>query len=257
MRSVELFSGAGGLALGLEAAGFEHVALIEHNKDACATLRINRPDWNVIESDGSASIDIGRSLSGSDLTWMQNGFFLRRSHHLMSYFGRNMYQRGIGKSISSPNPLIPPSLQARVARIRTESLFQMQSRWKTVRNALKGLPHPKVKSEYANHTYQEGAKSYPGHTGSPWDEPAKALKAGDHGVPGGENMLDCGNGKVRYFSVRESARIQTFPDDYVFSGSWTESMRQLGNAVPVALAQVVASSISRHLQILHGQRISI
>ncbi|MCB1102543.1 MAG: DNA (cytosine-5-)-methyltransferase, partial [Kiritimatiellae bacterium] len=51
MRSVELFSGAGGLALGLEASGFKHVALIECNKDACATLRLNRPSWNLIETD--------------------------------------------------------------------------------------------------------------------------------------------------------------------------------------------------------------
>jgi DNA (cytosine-5)-methyltransferase 1 len=75
------------------------------------------------------------------------------------------------------------------------------------------------------------------------DEPAKTLKAGDHGVPGGENMLAYSNGRVRYFTVRESARLQSFPDDYVFGGSWTESMRQLGNAVPVGLGQAVASDI--------------
>ncbi len=51
MRSIELFSGAGGLALGLESAGFDSVALVERNKDACATLRRNRPDWNVLETD--------------------------------------------------------------------------------------------------------------------------------------------------------------------------------------------------------------
>lgn len=51
MHSIELFSGAGGLALGLEGAGFESVALVERNKDACATLRLNRPKWNIIESD--------------------------------------------------------------------------------------------------------------------------------------------------------------------------------------------------------------
>jgi DNA (cytosine-5)-methyltransferase 1 len=76
------------------------------------------------------------------------------------------------------------------------------------------------------------------------DEPAKALKAGDHGVPGGENMMIHPNGQVRYFTVRESARLQTFPDNYLFPGSWTESMRQLGNAVPVQLAGVVASSVA-------------
>jgi DNA (cytosine-5)-methyltransferase 1 len=88
---------------------------------------------------------------------------------------------------------------------------------------------------------------YPGHTGSPLDQPAKTIKAGDHGVPGGENMLVNTDGSVRYFTARETARIQTFPDGYVFHGSWTETMRQLGNAVPVALARVVASSVAQAL----------
>jgi DNA (cytosine-5)-methyltransferase 1 len=98
-------------------------------------------------------------------------------------------------------------------------------------------------AEIPNHILQPGARSYPGHTGSPLDEPAKTLKAGDHGVPGGENMVRYPNGEVRYFSVRESCRLQTFPDEYRFEGSWTENMRQLGNAVPVKLGQVVLGSV--------------
>jgi site-specific DNA-cytosine methylase len=53
--------------------------------------------------------------------------------------------------------------------------------------------------------------------------------AGDHGVPGGENTLRLDGGNVRYFSIRECARLQTFPDDWVFEGSWTEAMRQIQN----------------------------
>jgi DNA (cytosine-5)-methyltransferase 1 len=79
-----------------------------------------------------------------------------------------------------------------------------------------------------------------GHTGSPLDEPAKTLKAGVHGVPGGENMLARPDGSVRYFTIRESARLQTFPDSFIFPDSWTESMRQIGNAVPVLLAEQIA-----------------
>ena len=117
--------------------------------------------------------------------------------------------------------------------------------WSTVRDALIGLPEPQEKdaSGISNHRLQPGARSYPGHTGSSLDEPAKTLKAGVHGVPGGENMIAYSDGSVRYLTVRESARLQTFPDDYVFQGAWGEAMRQIGNAVPVQLANVVAESV--------------
>jgi len=124
--------------------------------------------------------------------------------------------------------------------------------WLTVREALAGIPDAEfigaAAHEYLNHQFQPGARSYPGHTGSPLDEPAKTLKAGDHGVPGGENMLRRPDGSIRYFTVRESARLQTFPDDFLFHGSWTETMRQLGNAVPVTLAHKVAASIGETLE---------
>jgi DNA (cytosine-5)-methyltransferase 1 len=127
--------------------------------------------------------------------------------------------------------------------------------WHTVRDALSDLPDPEREPSSAgilNHQFNPGARAYPGHTGSPLDEPAKALKAGDHGVPGGENMLVRDDGSLRYFSVRESARLQTFPDDFRFHGSWTEIMRQLGNAVPVTLAEVVARSVMAKLERVGG-----
>ena len=91
-------------------------------------------------------------------------------------------------------------------------------------------------------------RAYPGHTGSYIDEPSKALKAGGHGVPGGENMIRFEDGSVRYFTVRETARIQTFPDEFCFQGSWGEVMRQLGNAVPAELSRVVGQSIFHSLK---------
>lgn len=122
--------------------------------------------------------------------------------------------------------------------------------WVTVRDTIATLPDPRFRftDEIKNHVFQPGAKAYPGHTGSPLDEPSKTLKAGDHGVPGGENMIILDDASLRYLTVRESARIQTFPDHFEFPVSWTESMRQIGNAVPVNLAYVVASSVYQTLQ---------
>lgn len=144
-------------------------------------------------------------------------------------------------------PQVAVKMRSRMDRI--SSLLPIDAPWKTVRDAISDLPNPEKKYDgtILNHLFQPGARPYPGHTGSPMDEPAKTLKAGDHGVPGGENMLRLPDGRVRYFTVRESARIQTFPDGFVFHGSWTETMRQLGNAVPVQLSEVVASDIKRHL----------
>lgn len=147
-------------------------------------------------------------------------------------------------------PVISDSDRRRVEKMRIDGPLPM-SPWQTVRDALSGLPDPTKKTskgpKFYNHDFRDGARTYAGHTGSPVDEPAKTLKAGAHGVPGGENMLIYPNGKLRYFTVRESARLQTFPDNYVLSGSWGEAMRQLGNAVPVMLSQAVASSIRAHL----------
>ncbi|MDR1497049.1 MAG: DNA cytosine methyltransferase [Puniceicoccales bacterium] len=372
LRSIELFSGAGGLALGLEGAGFSHVGLVERNRDACATLRLNRPKWNLLETDvrkinfadfGAVEMvaggppcqpfSIGGKARGyddlrdmfpqavravrelrprafmfenvrglmrqafrnyvefirlqltypdfpvsSDLGWEANLLRLQRHHtskrrvdglvyqvslHLADAADYGVPQRrhrvffvgfrsDLDAKWSFPAPLCSadellrekyvtgeywsshgiarrsPPAGVRIASLREPLLFRSQGRWKTVRDAIGKLPEPGSRSNLANHVFQPGARAYAGHTGSPFDEPAKALKAGAHGVPGGENMLDYGNDRVRYFSVRESARIQTFPDNYVFSGSWTESMRQLGNAVPVQLARAVASSIHRKLE---------
>ncbi len=136
-------------------------------------------------------------------------------------------------------------------RLVNRLLSPVTKPWLTVRDVIADLPDPRS-SEAAgipNHVFQDGAKVYPGHTGSPLDEPAKTLKAGVHGVPGGENMVVLDGGTVRYFTAREAARIQTFSDEYLLSGAWSEMMRQLGNAVPVRLGEVLASSIKRRLKL--------
>lgn len=164
-------------------------------------------------------------------------------------------------SISKRNrPEIPDAFKPLVERLRGLNLPPTRLPWRTVRDAFVDLPDPEQATgagAFHNHRFQSGAKPYPGHTGSPLDLPAKALKAGDHGVPGGENMLVKDSGRVRYFTVRESARLQTFPDGYVLHGSWTEAMRQLGNAVPVSLARIVAASVAEKLIIAEMKKIRV
>ena len=133
-------------------------------------------------------------------------------------------------------------------------------RWRTVRDALNGsiegpgrklgeplgdkVEHP----SYLHHYGWPGARQYPGHTPNLLDRPAKTVKAGVHGVPGGETVLQRDDGSIRYMTVREVARVMTFPDDWRLAGPRGEQMRQLGNAVPVALGQAMANSVANALK---------
>ncbi len=138
-------------------------------------------------------------------------------------------------------------LRERVSELKHRLIPPALKPWRTVRDAITDLPRPQSERTAdepgLTHFRIKGARSYVGHTGSPLDEPAKTLKAGVHGVPGGENMLALPDGSVRYFTIRESARLQTFPDSFVFPNSWTESMRQIGNAVPVLLGEAIAEKL--------------
>ncbi|WP_306598832.1 DNA cytosine methyltransferase [Geothrix sp. 21YS21S-2] len=386
MRAIELFAGAGGLAIGTAKAGFHHEAVLEWNPDACETIRENKRrkvelvrDWEVVECDVrkydysllGEGIDLvaggppcqpfslgGKHRGHEDERDMfpeavravrelkPKGFMVENVKGLLrqsfaSYFGyiilqlthpeivkregeewpdhlKRLERHHTGKgrrsglnyqvvfrllnaadygvpqrrervvivgfredqfpawSFPSPThneerliwdqwvtgeywerhevakrrrPKCPEAIKARLDRLRGEGCPSGEA-WKTVRDAIADLPDPTRGNggeTFHNHLFNPGARSYPGHTGSPWDAPAKTLKAGGHGVPGGENMLLGADGGVRYFTVRESARLQTFPDEYVFRGAWGEVMRQLGNAVPVNLALAVASSVKAHL----------
>ncbi len=140
--------------------------------------------------------------------------------------------------------------------------------WRTLRDAIRGIdgapPLPSVPDEFldrvdrnlggfSNHVGWPGARIYPGHTPNVLDRPAKTVKAGVHGVPGGESVMQLdsisdGVRKVRYMTVRETARVMTFPDDWVLAGPRGEQMRQLGNAVPVRLGSVFARGIRDALE---------
>ncbi|MDR3279641.1 MAG: DNA cytosine methyltransferase [Synergistaceae bacterium] len=384
ISSIELFSGAGGLALGLCEAGFEHQALLERNKDSCDTIVANISlgfpgiqNWKVLRTDvrlvdySNYASDIQVvsggppcqpfSLGGKHKAHADNrdmfpeavrairelrpqGFIFENVKGLIrksfsSYFNYILLQltypeiviredsnwtehlsllekhHTSGKSAgleynvvfrllnaadygvpqnrhrvvivgfrsdldvnwSFPAPThskealmysklvdgsywkdheIAAKNRPEVTELEREKvirLFRKQEfneRWRTVRDAVKGLPDPQnhAASEYINHEFRSGARPYAGHSGSSMDEPSKTIKAGVHGVPGGENMLALDDGSLRYYTVRESARIQTFPDNYFFCGSWTESMRQIGNAVPVRLAHIIGKSIAAKLK---------
>jgi len=113
-----------------------------------------------------------------------------------------------------------------IGKIRAERRIPAGLPWLTIRDAVGDSGDPRLTQvPIANHTFQPGARSYPRHTGSSLDMPAKALKAGVHGVPGGENMMCLPDGTVRYFTVREAARLQGLPDEYEFIGAWSENMR--------------------------------
>ncbi len=346
--SVELFTGAGGLALGTRAAGFEHRALVEWNDDACATLRRNVEartlagieHWDVREGD-VRDVDF-RALGPVDL--VAGGPpcqpFSLGGKHRASADARNMIPefaravrelaprafimenvRGLLRPAFAPyfnyvlrqlqNPDVVPTegedWSAHLARLETSvgglrydvfhevlnaadfgvpqsrervfvvgfradlgirwafpeathskaALLRAQGRaqrddgrlpWRTVREAISDLPVPTVSGRDPTHRLIPGARSYPGHTGSPLDWPSKTLKAGVHGVPGGENTVVLDDGSIRYVTVREAARLQTFPDAWILQGAWSEVMRQIGNAVPMALAAVVAQAVAGRLE---------
>lgn len=134
----------------------------------------------------------------------------------------------------------------------TETLWSDAMRWLTVRDAIADLPEPKPDGteheQWIHHYAWPGAREYPGHTPNNLDRPAKTVKAGVHGVPGGETVVRLDDGSIRYMTVREVARVMTFADHWRLAGPRGEQMRQLGNAVPVKLARAMADAVASALR---------
>jgi site-specific DNA-cytosine methylase len=145
---------------------------------------------------------------------------------------------------------IPASRKKEVETARLALHDGRIDRWRTLRDALLGLPEPRDREECEGlnfHVGIPGARLYKGHSGNRLDWPAKTIKAGVHGVPGGEHVVLLDDGSHRYLTVRECARVQTFPDSWSFRGPRSEASRQIGNAVPVRLAKILAKQVAQSI----------
>jgi DNA (cytosine-5)-methyltransferase 1 len=148
-----------------------------------------------------------------------------------------------------PPEEVPGRVAARVRRLELTGVDEDRERWLTLRDALRDVPAPTLADDDAawpNHKRIDGARVYAKHTGSPVDMPSKTIKAGVHGVAGGEAMLRELDGTVRYLSVREAALVQGFPQDYEFPGPRSRVMGVIGNAVAVKVAATIGLALREH-----------
>lgn len=148
-----------------------------------------------------------------------------------------------------PRPEVPLRQRGAVRRIEMTGVPSDLHPWVTLRDALVDVPRPSMKHDtdgWPNHRAIPGARTYAKHTGSPMDMPSKTIKAGVHGVSGGEAMLRELDGGVRYLTIREAALIQGFPRDYEFPGYRSRVMGVIGNAVAVAVATAIGKALREH-----------
>jgi DNA (cytosine-5)-methyltransferase 1 len=325
-KVLELFAGAGGLAIGLENAGLKCVALNEIDKFACQTLRRNRPNWNILEGDikefdfsnyknkvevvtggfpcqafsyagkklGFADargtlfyefarvvtevnplICVGENVRG--LLSHDNGRTLQGMISILNEIGYNVAPVQVLKAINYKVPqkrerLILVGIRKDIKNVEYE-YPKPYRRIYNLRDALKkgdlydsdvpksdGATYPKRKKEILSMVPPKGywrdlpvdvqkeylAGSYylgGGKTGMArrigWDEPCLTLTCS----PAQKQTERCHPDETRPFTVREYARIQTFPDEWVFEGSMAQQYKQIGNAVPVNLGREIGYSI--------------
>jgi len=336
-NSIELFAGAGGLAIGLDQAGLKCLALNEFDHWACETLRKNRPDWNVIEEDVR---NVSFSNMNGQVDIVTGGFPCQAFSYAGKKFGLNdargtlFYEfarvvqetnpaicigenvRGLithedGKTIEGMisildeigyNVITPrifktifykvPQKRERVLIVGIRKdlnhhLFEFPKPFKkvyTLKDALKkgelyncdvpksdGSKYPKSKKEVLEIVPEGGywrdlpidiQKQYMGgsfylgggKTGMArrmsWSEPSLTLTCS----PAQKQTERCHPEETRPFTVREYARIQTFPDNWKFAGSVSQQYKQIGNAVPVNFAKEVGYSIIRFLNRIYQKQ---
>jgi len=333
---VELFAGAGGLAIGLENAGLKCVALNEIDKYACQTLRTNRPNWNVLEGDiknfnfstFKNKVDVvtggfpcqafsyaGKKLGLNDargtlfyefarvvqeinpaiclgenvrgLLSHENGKTLQGMISVLDEIGYRVVPVQVLKAINYRVPQKRERLILIGIRKDIDLNYEYpkpHSKIFTLKDALKkgelfksdvpksdGAKYPKnkkkvldlvppkgywrdlpldIQKEYMGGSFYLGG----GKTGMArrigWDEPSLTLTCS----PAQKQTERCHPDETRPFTVREYARIQTFPDDWIFSGPLSQQYKQIGNAVPVNLGQEIGYSIVKFLNEFYSMK---
>ncbi|RXJ65913.1 DNA (cytosine-5-)-methyltransferase [Halarcobacter ebronensis] len=330
-KSIELFAGAGGLALGLEQAGIKHLLLNEIDKYAVKTLRKNKPEWNVIEEDicnvdfrdyknkidlltggfpcqafsyagkklgfedirGTMFFEFARALKETEapvflaenvrgLLSHDKGKTLKTMTEVLDELGYHVFEPQILKAIFYKVPQKRERLI--IVGIKKDFMDKVQysypepyGRIYTLKDALKkgelyncdvpkseGQIYPNrkkeildmvkpgecwrnlpidIQKEYMKKSFYLGG----GKTGMArrisWDEPCLTLTC----APAQKQTERCHPDETRPFEIREYARIQTFPDNWIFEGSQTQQYKQIGNAVPVNLAREIGYSLVRLL----------
>lgn len=329
-KSIEIFAGAGGLALGLEIAGFEHLALIEFDKCAANTLLINRPKWNVLNENieevvkrdllkefkiNKGELDLlsggtpcqsfsyaGKRLGLKDIRgtmFYHYAQFLNQLQPKMFLFEnvKGLLTNEKGKTFKVIQDIFKEqgySVEYKILNAWNYSVARKRERFIIIgiRNDLKTLkfnfPTPHIykpvlrdilkdipKSDgvyysakkakvfamvppgvYWKDIPEEIAKNYMkscwdmegGRTGIlrrlSLDEPSLTVLT----TPQMKQTERCHPIEVRPFNIRENARIQSFPDEWEFSGSIGAKYKQIGNAVPVNLAREIGIEISKTLR---------
>lgn len=328
-KVLELFAGAGGLAIGMEKAGLKCVALNEIDKWACQTLRKNRPNWNVLEGDikdfdfseyenkvdvvtggfpcqafsyagkklglndargtlfyefarvvkevqpsicigenvrGLLSHDKGKTLAGMISILDEIGYnvvpveVLKAIHYKVPQKRERLILVGIRKDIQVKYEYPTPykKIYNLIDALKKGELFDSDvpkssgAKYPEYKKQVLELVPPKgywrdlpvdIQKEYMGGSFYLGG----GKTGMArrigWDEPSLTLTCS----PAQKQTERCHPEETRPFTVREYARIQTFPDDWIFEGSMAQQYKQIGNAVPVNLAREIGYSIIKFL----------
>lgn len=327
--SAELFAGGGGLALGMEKAGFRHLLLNEFDHNACETLRANRPQWNIIEGDIH---DIDFTPYKGKIDFLSGGFPCQAFSYAGKRLGfeetrgtlffelaravkeiqplvfmgenvRGLFEHDKGRTLQTIKDVIAELgytlIEPRVLRalqynvpqkrerliliaIRNDVAPFVEFKWpdvcpsvRTLRDAFfagelydtdvplsDGQKYPASKQQVMElvpeggdwrnlpedvaRTYMKGSYDLGGgKTGMArrlaMDEPSLTLTC----APAQKQTERCHPLETRPLTIREYARIQTFPDDWHFCGNLTAQYKQIGNAVPVNLAWAIGRSLIR------------